>query len=67
MEYAVFISKVENLKYCDHNFSRLYFGNEFCQHLLPSVLEMEEALNFIGALDFTFVTPYVTDEGLMRL
>ena len=67
MEYAIFISKVGNLKYCDQSFSRLYFGNEFCQYLLPTRQELEEALDFACSLDFTFVTPYVTDEGLAKL
>jgi len=67
MEYAVFISKVENLKYCEQSFTRLYFGNEFCQHLLPTQQELEDALDFACSLDFTLVTPYVTDEGLAKL
>ena len=67
MEYAIFISKVGNLKYCDQSFSRLYFGNEFCQRLLPTLQELEEVLDFACSLDFTLVTPYVTDEGLVKL
>jgi hypothetical protein len=67
MEYAIFASKVEHLKYCDDNFSRLYFGNEFCQYLLPTVLDMEHVLDFARSLNFTLVTPYVTDEGLAAL
>lgn len=67
MEYAVFISKVGNLKYCERSFTRLYFGNEFCQGLVPTPNELEDVLNFAGSYDFTLVTPYVTDEGLAKL
>jgi hypothetical protein len=67
MEYAVFISKASQLKYCDENFSRLYFGNEFCQNLLPHRQELERVLDSVRSLDFTLVTPYVTDEGLDKL
>ena len=67
MEYAIFISKVDNLKYCDQNFSRLYFGNEFCQHLLPTPQELKDVLDLTHSFDFTLVTPYVTDEGLTNL
>ena len=67
MEYAVFISKIENLKYCEPSFSRLYFGNEFCQYLIPTRKELEDVLDFARSLDFTLVTPYVTDEGLEEL
>jgi len=69
MEQAIFISKVENLKYFSPDFSRLYFGNEFCEHLIPSVAELDQVLDFVSgnSLDFTFVTPYVTNNGLRRL
>lgn len=67
MEYAVFVSKADDLKYCDQNFSRLYFGNEFCQRLLPALEELETVLDVTRSLDFTLVTPYVTDDGLARV
>lgn len=69
MEQAIFISKVENLKYFSPHFSRLYFGNEFCEQLIPSVTELDQLLDFVSenSLDFTFVTPYVTNNGLSRL
>jgi hypothetical protein len=66
MEYASFISNRDNLKYCDQNFSRLYFGNEFCQRLLPTPEELNAVLEAVP-LDFTLVTPYVTDEGLEKV
>ncbi len=69
MEQAIFISKVENLKYYTPPFSRLYFGNEFCEQLLPSVNDLEKALDFVreNGLDFTLVSPYVTEKALGRL
>lgn len=69
MEQAIFISKVENLKYLSPHFSRLYFGNEFCEQLIPSVAELDQVLDFVSenSLDFTFATPYVTNNGLKRL
>ena len=69
MEQAIFISKIENLKYFRAHFSRLYFGNEFCEQLIPSVTELDQVLDFVSenSLDFTFVTPYLTDNGLRRL
>ena len=69
MEQAVFISKVEQLKYCDDNFTRLYFGIEFCERLLPTMQQLKKVLSVVkkGNLDFTFVTPYVTNKGLKLL
>lgn len=49
--------------------SRVYFGNEFCQHLIPSLASVREAYG--AARDrgwgFSLLTPYVTDEGLNKL
>ena len=69
MEQAIFISKVENLKYYGSRFSRLYFGNEFCEQLVPSLVDLRQVLDFVAqnSLDFTFVSPYVTNKGLRRL
>jgi hypothetical protein len=69
MEQAIFISKVKNIKYYNTSFSRLYFGNEFCEHLIPSVIDLEQVLDFVlgNSLDFTFVSPYVTNDGLRKL
>jgi hypothetical protein len=69
MEQAIFISKVEDLKYCHSRFSRLYFGNEFCEQLIPCAIDLDRVLAFVSHhdLDLTFVSPYVTDRGLHRL
>jgi hypothetical protein len=47
-------------------FGRLYFGQEFCQVLVPSGDELGEALGHARkeGMAFTLVTPFVTDEGL---
>jgi hypothetical protein len=71
MEQALFVSKVENLKYFEDTdeFSRLYFGIEFCERLIPSVDELQEIMKFVNEkkIDFTLVTPYVTEDGLERV
>lgn len=69
MEKALFISKVENLKYFNKDYTRLYFGNEFCENLIPTINELSKVLSFISRkkLDFTFVTPYITNKGLKKL
>lgn len=69
MEQALYISTVENLKYFREDFSRLYFGNEFCQRLIPTKRQLEEVLGFVAKNDlaFSLVTPYVTDQALARL
>ncbi|MBA3037729.1 MAG: hypothetical protein FP814_14715 [Desulfobacterium sp.] len=66
---ALYVTKVKNLECYDENFSRIYFGCEFCQRLLPSVKNLQQVLEFVSEknLDFTFITPYVTNDGLKKL
>ena len=49
--------------------SRLYFGQEFCEHLIPSQDDVQKAFFFARQLgwDFTYVTGPVTDAGLDRV
>lgn len=49
--------------------SRLYFGQEFCQRLLPGVETLRAAIEQAQrrSWGFSLVTPYVTDDGLVRL
>ena len=51
------------------DFSRLYFGQEFCERALPKVDEVMQAVMFCKRdnWEFTLVTPYVTEDGLVRL
>lgn len=66
MEKVIFISKVENLKYITNSYSRLYFGNEFCERLLHSKKDLDGVISFVkeNNLKFSYVTPYVTNSGL---
>jgi hypothetical protein len=69
MEHAAFITKTESLQCIDGIYSRLYYGNEFCQHLIPSLDEIKQVSDFtrMRSLAFTLVTPFVTNEGLQAL
>ena len=69
MEKAIFISNTKNLELITREYTRLYFGIEFCERLIPSTEELSYILNFTIAnnMDFTFVTPFVTDNGLKKL
>lgn len=57
-ESAIYISKVEHLKYWKPRFKRVYFGNEFCENLIPTIQELKEVLNFINRhnLKLSFLT-----------
>jgi len=47
-------------------YKRIYFGNEFCQKLIPTQNILGRVLEFTRGknLYFTFLTPFVTDAGL---
>ena len=51
------------------NFTRLYFGQEFCEKALPRpkelLLAIDKAIEY--GMEFTLVTPYVTEQGLIEL
>jgi hypothetical protein len=51
------------------NFTHCAFGNEFCEHLLPSGSSLETAISAACArgLRFTFLTPYVSNAGIGAL
>jgi len=51
------------------DYSRLYFGVEFCEHLLPTAEDVEAACAFCARNNWglTLLTPYVTDWGLEKI
>jgi hypothetical protein len=60
--------KKEGIHYADH-FSRLYFGNEICEVLIPSLKIAKRAYEIAQEreMGFTLVTPYVAFEGVEKL
>ena len=52
----------------DLSFSRLYFGQEFCERLIPSKDGLKKALDYAHnkSMDFTFLTPFVSEVGLEK-
>lgn len=69
LEQALYVSRLTGLDNWGPDFTRLYFGQEFCERLLPSESDLKTAMEFAhqhGA-GFTLVTPYVTQAGLGRL
>jgi len=50
-------------------FTRVYFGNEFCQHLIPSLGKLKRVYGVCQkkGVSLSLLTPYVTDKGIQRL
>ena len=69
MEQVLFVSNFKNLKYWEEKYSRIYFGSEFCERLIPSDKELKEVLDFTSKknINFSFVSCYVTDKGIERV
>ncbi|MHA1651052.1 MAG: hypothetical protein ACTSYB_12725 [Candidatus Helarchaeota archaeon] len=69
MEHTLYITNLQDLEYFTESYSRIYFGTEFCQNLIPHQKELELVLKFVEnhSISFSLVTPYVTDKGLQKL
>ncbi len=69
LEKTIFISTLQGIKYLNNGYSRIYFGNEFCQQLIPGKKDLKEIIRIAKkrGKGFTLVTPYVTNEGLTKL
>ena len=69
MEETLFVTKKQDLKYWNGKYTRLYFGNEFCQRLIPTKEDLGYVIGFVkkNNIKLSFVTPYVTDEGIEKL
>lgn len=50
-------------------YERLYFGDDFCERLIPTVPALEKILEFTGSNNkkVTLLTPYCTGKGLEAL
>lgn len=69
MEKAIFITRTKDLRYAGTSYSRLYFGNEFCERMLPSLTSFEETVAYAKKLKLSLsvVTPYITNDGLAKV
>lgn len=73
MEWAVLVTHREDLPWLEQPYefklSRLYFGHEFCEHRIPDreAVQLAYTAAVERGLEFTLVTPYVTDQGLGKL
>ncbi|MDP8234628.1 MAG: hypothetical protein P9M06_07555 [Candidatus Saelkia tenebricola] len=49
--------------------TRIYFGNEFCEHLIPGINETSQMIKLCKErnIKLSYLTPYVTDLGIKRL
>lgn len=63
-----FMDKYYGKNYLDY-IEGIYFGQETCENLIPSLKHMQEAVNYCKSNDyqFTFVTPYVGPKGIEKL
>ncbi|MFC1591005.1 hypothetical protein ACFL43_00625 [Thermodesulfobacteriota bacterium] len=69
IEQALYITTTDHLRYMHADVNRLYFGQEFCERLLPAVGELREMLAYAAerGLSFSLVTPVATDSGLATI
>ncbi|MFC2062021.1 hypothetical protein ACFLUV_05865 [Elusimicrobiota bacterium] len=65
-EKALFVNRMGDLT---DSTDRIYFGNEFCQNLLPALSTLKKWYYYVKnqGKKFTFVTPFVTNTGLGKV
>ena len=65
MEHALFITKISDLKYWTKKYIRLYYGNEFCQTLLPTKEDISNIIDSNAAyrenIRWDLTTDYTTE------
>ncbi|MCX6799148.1 MAG: hypothetical protein NTW59_03570 [Candidatus Diapherotrites archaeon] len=68
IEKALFIANVGQLRPWEIGFSRVYFGAELCERLLPSEKDLRAAKKFCkkNKMGFSLVTPFLTDPGIEK-
>lgn len=70
MQRAVLVNSLRQLRKTRLDaFSRVYFGAEFCQNLIPDAEDVRNAAGILKrrSRELTFVTPPVTGRGLDKL
>lgn len=50
-------------------FNRMYFGNEFCDFLIPSVNDIKQVLKVCknSNIEFSLVLPYITENNIQKI
>ena len=66
MEKAIYITKIQDLSLVSKEYQRVYFGNEFCERLIPDSQDLKSVINFSRErrISLTYVTPFFTEFGL---
>ena len=76
MEYAIYLlddligrmREVDNLLLKNKRISRLYFGEEFCEELIPTLSKVKDVFQYAAEreLGYTYLSGYLTDTGLSK-
>jgi len=69
IELAIYLTNLNGFKYWEPKFKRVYFGNEFCEKLIPSREELKEVLDFADKkkMGFSLLTCQVSDFFLKKI
>ncbi|MBI5208214.1 MAG: hypothetical protein HY934_10585 [Candidatus Firestonebacteria bacterium] len=69
MEKVIYIKKIAQLSNIEDNINRVYFGEEFCQWILPSLEDFKNArkISEEKGINFTCVLPYFSESCINKL
>lgn len=65
MEKVALVDRMDKLRDLENKYDRIYYGNEFCDQLLPSTSELDSVLRFCQkrSLKTSVVMPYFNQEN----
>ncbi|MDD5109032.1 MAG: hypothetical protein PHC29_05950 [Candidatus Omnitrophica bacterium] len=68
MEFCIFITRLDQLNSWNKNYKRIYFGSEFCSHLIPEKEDLNRLLDFVQMrnLSFCLVSGYATNQEIKK-
>lgn len=69
IEKAIILNRVDEEIEDLEKYKRIYFGNEFCERLLPTKDELKQIIDFCLNIDkpLTLITPFLTNNGLAKV
>ncbi len=68
LEHVIYITKIQDFKYWKPRFKRVYFGNEFCDKLIPTEEEFKKAMEFARNknINLSLLTCQVSDFSIKK-
>ena len=64
MEKAIYYG---SLSEDESEYNRIYIGEEFCENLIPTIIDVKKILSKFPNKKFSLLTPPLTDYGIKKI